>query len=72
MGGGDCQESSSSTSTSTYQRSSNKRSRTTSLRSIGRILSVAALPFSQFKNGLEDQKRENIEISGEANEEPRF
>ena len=72
MGGGDFQETSSSTSNSTYPRSNARRSRKTSLRRSGRILSVAALPFSQFENGWEDQRRENIEISGEANEEPRF
>ena len=72
MGGGDCRESSSSTSTSTYQRSTDRRSRTTSLRRSGIILIVASIPFSQFKNGLEHQRRENTEISGEANEEPRF
>ena len=72
MGGGDCRESSSSTSTSTYQRSSDRRSRTTSLRRSRRILSVASLPFSQFENGFEDKRRENIKISREANEEPRF
>ena len=33
---------------------------------------MAALPFSQFENGFEDQRRENKEISGEANEEPQF
>ena len=72
MGGGDCQETSSSTSNSTYQRSSDRRSRTRSMRRSRRILSVVALPFSQFENGLEDQRRENTKISWEANEEPRF
>ena len=35
-------------------------------------MSAAALPFSQFENGLEDQRRENAQLSGEANEELRF
>ena len=70
MGGGD------SSSTSTDQRSSSSSggsgSRTRSPRSSDRSLSAAALPFSQFENGLEDQRRENAQLSGEANEELRF